>query len=72
MTVFFNDTKDKKTGEDLGLDFDCVSYSVENGWVNLKLSDRIIHLPEYRIKEVQSKDKEDTIRKSDASESRSP
>lgn len=52
VTVFFNEKDAKK--KDIALDFQCESYAVENGWVSIRLTDRIIHLPEYRIKEVQS------------------
>lgn len=55
VTVFFNEkTPD---GKDIALDFNCDSYSIENNWVSIKLPDRIVHIPAYRIKEVQAKDK---------------
>lgn len=56
VSIFFNE-KDEKTGKDIALDFQCDSYSVENNWVSLKLPDRIVHIPAYRIKEVQARDK---------------
>jgi hypothetical protein len=67
VTVFLNEKG--PDGKDIGIDFKCESYSLDVGWVSIRMKDRAIHLPAYRIKEVQAT--EATVKPPDVAESRS-